>query len=184
MAPLLLVIGAMIAGTILFGLNGTLGEWLLEEIAFVAAPVGLLVLVHPARDRLSTRPHFDRAMSGMAVLASVPWLVYILDNAWNQWQSAAGDPHAEPEHWGVAALMGVIIALAAILGASDKPGWRLTAWISVGGSLVFGVHSLVFPGLASALPMVWAVAAILWGVGYGAMIVRRSHVGDTVPAIG
>lgn len=175
LAPMLLLVGAAAAGTVLFGLSGTLAEWLMEEIAFVLVPIGLVVLVHPGRDSLLTKPAFDRRMGGLAVAAAIPWLFYILNNAWLQLVNTDGDPHAAMEHWGIAGLMGVSIALSAILGASSKPGWALTAWLAVGGSVVFGVHSLVFPGLASALPAFWAVAAILWGVGYGSMTVRRSR---------
>ncbi len=173
LAPMLLLVGAAIAGTIYFGLSGTLGEWLIEEIVFVLIPVGLAVLVHPARSQLFTKPTLDRSMAAMAGLASIPWLVFIVDNAWTQFQNVAGDTHAEMEHWGIAALMGTIIVLAAFLGSSDKAGWRLTGWIASGGSLVFGIHSLAFPGLASALPAFWAVGAIIWGIGFGAMIIRR-----------
>lgn len=173
LAPMLLLVGAAIAGAIFFGLSGTLSDWLLEEIVFVAVPIGLAVLVHPGRNQLFTRPTFDRTIAGMAGLASIAWLVFIVDNAWNQFQNVAGDTHAEMEHWGIAALMGTIITLAAFLGSSDKTGWRLTGWIAAIGSMLFGVHSLVFPGLASALPAFWAVAAVIWGIGFVAMIIRR-----------
>ena len=174
-APMMLVVAGAIGGTIVFALSGTFGEWLLEEIALVLIPVGLVVLVHPARDQLFTKPRFDRTMGGMAALAAAPWLVYIAHNAWSQLQNAPGDPHADPEHWAIAALMGIFIGVAALLGSTDKPGWRITAWIAVGGSVIFGVHSLLFPGLASALPAPWAGAAILWGIGFGALIIRRSR---------
>lgn len=182
-APMLLLAAVALGATFVYGLNGTLFEWLIEEIAVVVIPISLVVLLHPSRDRLFSRPAFDGPLVGLALLAAVPWLVYIVDNAWTQFANAAGDSHAEMEHWATAALMGIVIVVAAFLGSSDHPGRGLTAWIAVGGSVIFGVHSLAFSGLASALPAFWAVAAILWGIGYGAMNVRRSRTGATaVPA--
>lgn len=177
-APMVLLAAAALGGTIVYGLSGTLSEWLVQDIAVVLVPISLVVFLHPSRHQLFTRPAFDRSLVRLALLAAVPWLVYIVDNAWTQFTNAAGDPHAEMEHWATAALMGVVIVVAAFLGSSDHPGWRLTGWIAAGGSVIFGVHSLVFPGLASALPGFWAGAAILWGIAFGAMIIRRGRGGE------
>jgi len=174
-APMVLVVAIALGATIVYGLSGTLNEWLIEEIAVVVVPVTLVVLLHPSRDRLFSKPAFDRSLAGFAALAAAPWLVYIVDNAWTQFSDVAGDTHAEMEHWATAALMGIVIVVAAFLGSSDHPGRGLTAAIAVGGSVIFGTHSLVFPGLASSLPTFWAVLAILWGIGYGAMLIRRSR---------
>ncbi len=180
-APMLLLAAVALGATIVFGLSGTLSEWLIEEIA-VVIPISLVVFLHPSRHQLFTRPDFDRPLAAMAALATAPWLVYIVDNARTQVTNTAGDPHAEMEHWAIAALMGITLSVAAFLGSSDHTGWRLTGWIAAGGSAIFGVHSLVFPGLASALPAAWAVAAILWGIAYGTMIIRRARGGETAMA--
>lgn len=177
-APMVLVVAIAIGATVVYGLSGTLNEWLIEEIAVVVVPISLVVFLHPSRDRLFSRPGFDRPLAGFAALAAAPWLVYIVDNAWTQVTNAAGDTHAEMEHWATAALMGIVIVVAAFLGSSDHPGRGLTAGIAVGGSVIFGVHSMVFPGLASSLPMFWAVLAILWGIGFGAMMIRREGGGE------
>ncbi len=182
-APMVLVMAIAFGATIVFGLSGNLSDWLVEEIALVVVPVSLVVMLHPSRGRLFSKPAFDRPLAGFAALAAAPWLVYIVDNAWTQYTNAAGDTHAEMEHWALAALMGIVIVVAAFLGSSDHPGRGLTAAIACGGSVVFGVHSLVFPGLASSLPMFWAVLAILWGIGYGAMFIRRSRGGVAVAAV-
>lgn len=174
-APMLLLVFVAFGAMIVYGLSGTLEEWLLEEIASVVLPLSLVALLHPSRDRMLTVPGFDRPLAGMAAVATLPWLVYIVDNAWTQLANAPGDPHAEMEHWATAALMGVVIVVGAFLGSSDHDGWRLTGWIAGGASVIFGVHSLVFPGLASALPTFWAVAAILWGIRFVAMIVKRAR---------
>ncbi len=183
-APMVLVIAIALGVTIVYGLSGTLSEWLIEEIAVVVVPISLVVFLHPSRDRLFSKPGLDRPLAVMAALATAPWLVYIVDNVWTQFTNAAGDSHAEMEHWATAALMGIVIVVAAFLGSSDHPGHGLTALIAAGGSVVFGAHSLVFPGLASSLPMLWAVLAILWGIGYGAMFIRRTRGGVVAATAG
>jgi hypothetical protein len=181
-APMMLLVGVATGAMIVYGLSGTFGEWLLEEIASVVLPLSLVVLLHPSRDRMLRKPEFDRPLGVMAALATLPWLVYIVDNAWSQFTNAAGDPHAEMEHWGTAALLGILIVVGAFLGSSDHGGWRLTAWIAGGASVVFGLHSLVFPGLASALPTFWAGAAILWGIGFLLLAVKRARSGASSSA--
>lgn len=176
-APMLLVLISALGAMIVYGLRGTVGEWLVEEIAMVVVPVCAVAFLHPSRDRLLTRPAIDRRLAGLSALATLPWLVFIVDNAWAQLTNAAGDPHAELEHWGTAALMGIVIVAAAFLGSSDHGGWRLTGWIAAGASVIFGTHSLVFSGHASSLPTFWAAAAILWGLSYGATLIRRSGTG-------
>lgn len=176
-APMFLLIAVAAGATILYGLSGTMSEWLIEEIAMVVLPLSLVALLHPSRDRIFSVPAFDQPLAGLAALAALPWLVYIADNAWTQFVNVSGDPHAEMEHWATAALLGVAIVVGAFLGSSDHDGWRLTGWIAAGASVIFGVHSLVFPGLASGLPMLWAVTAIFWGVAFGAMMVKRQRSG-------
>lgn len=51
--------------------------------------------------------------------------------------------------------------------ASLRPdGWRLTAWVAGLLLAVLGVASLVYPDVDSSLGLVWALAAIAWGVGF------------------
>ena len=73
-APLLLVIGAAIAGTILFGLSGTLREWLIEEIVVVAVPVALLVVV-------DMRPPITKVLLSLTT-TDVSALRFLINGAW------------------------------------------------------------------------------------------------------
>ena len=181
LAPMLFLIVFGISAMVLFGLSGTLDEWLVEEVAMVAAPIAAVALLHPARDRFVERSEFDRGMAALVAAAAIPWAVYVFDNAWAQYTAGVADPHAEAEHWALAALMGIVVIATALLGATDHPGWRLTAWIAAAGSMIFGVHSLVFPGPASALPPIWAIAAVAWGVAFAATIIWRSRAAADVP---
>lgn len=178
---LLLLTAIALGGTIVYAFSGTPGEWLLEE-GLVLGPVLLLVAVHPAYRDMLRRPSFDPAMVGAAMIAGVPWLAYVVDNGRMQLANVAGDTHAAAEHWATAALMAIAIVAASLIGASDHRGWRLPAWIAAGASILFGAHTLVYPGLASGLNGFWSVAAIAWGLGYGALAIRRSRGAGSTPA--
>ncbi|GLI27207.1 hypothetical protein ARHIZOSPH14_14490 [Agromyces rhizosphaerae] len=177
---LLLAIG--LGATVVYGLSGTLSEWLIEE-GLLLAPIVLLAVFHPrARDLL--RPAgFDVPMAIAALVAAVPWAAYAVVNAVLQLGDATGDPHVEPEHWATNALMGITLAAAAAIGSSRADGTRLPAWIAVGGTLLFAVHSLAFPGAESGLGTVWAVLAIAWAAGFAVLLVRRIVLERGVPVL-
>lgn len=168
-------------GTVLYGLSGTLGEWLLEE-GTVLVPVLLVASLHPRAKSLLRWPSFDRAMAGLAAVAAIPWTVFVVDHARLQLVNAGGDIHAEPEHWATAALMGIVIAGCAFIGAGDHDGWRLPAWVAAVASVLYGVHSLVFPGPVSAASTVWAIGAVVWGLVFAVSVLRRSR-GAKRPAL-
>jgi hypothetical protein len=173
-AAMLLAVTIVLAGTALYGLSGSLTDWLLEEIALLV-PVLLLAWTHPRARDLVRRPRFDRKMARLVGLAAVPWLVFAFTQAQLQWRNVAGDSHAEPEHWATSALMALTILLAGLIGSTNHAGWRLPAWIAALASIDYGLHSLVFSDVASAASTPWAIAAVAWGCAYAAAIVRRSR---------
>lgn len=175
-AMLQLVVIAIAASTV-FALSGTFGDWLLQE-ATILVPVLLLAWLHPRARDLVSKPTFDRAMFALTAVAAVPWMVFIVNHARLQLASAAGDSHAELEHWASAALMAIIILACGFIGSSDHDGWRLPAWIAAGASLVYGLHSLVFPDPSSAASTVWAAVAVAWGMMFAVSLVRRSRAGQ------
>lgn len=173
-ASMLLAVAIVLAGTVLYGLSGSLTDWLLEEITLLI-PVLLLAWLHPGAGDLIRRPSLDRAMGGLVALAAVPWLVFAYDQALLQWRDVAGDSHAAMEHWATTALMAIAIVVAGLIGSTDHRGWRLPAWIAALASIDYGLHSLVFPDVASSAATVWAVAAVAWGCAYVVAILRRTH---------
>lgn len=173
-APMLQLVVIAVVATVLYGLSGTLGEWLVEE-GLVLAPVLLLAFLHPRARSLLRRPMFDRTMVSLAAVAAIPWVVSAVADARLQLANAAGDIHAEPEHWATAALMAMAITACAFIGASDHDGWRLPAWTAALGSAMYGAHSLAFPDPVSAAPTAWAVAAVVWGVVFAVATVWRSR---------
>ena len=174
-ASMLGAAGIVITGMAVYGLSGTLSEWLIEDVLPVIFVVGLAILHPRARDMLRL-PKLDRPMAMLVAAAAMPWIVFAVDQALTQFRYAAGDSHSELEHWATAALMAVTIVWSGLIGSSDHPGWRLPAWIAVLASIEYGVHSLVFPDMASSASTVWAVAAIGWGVAFAAATVRRSRL--------
>lgn len=175
-APMIQLAAVAVGGTIVYGLSGTVAEWLFEEGA-VLVPVIVLVLLHPRARDFMRRPGFDRNLLALAVVGAVPWFVYLIDNARLQLVSATGDTHAELEHWATAALLSIVMIVCSLIGASDHDGWKLPAWVASAGAVIVGVHTLVFPGLASGLSMPWAVASVVWGIALSAATIRRSRLG-------
>ena len=173
-APMLQSLVLAFAGSVLFALTGTFGEFLVED-AVIFAPVTLLALLHPQAAKLVSKPDLNREMAALAAIAVVPWAVFAVDNIGLQITDTSS--HAAMEHWAVAALVAVIVVVFGFVGSSALEGWRLTASISAVVSVIYGLHSLAFPGLASALPAFWAVAAVVWGLAFGVAIVRRSRLG-------
>ena len=170
-APMLQSLVLALAGLVLFALTGTFGEFLVEDVV-IFAPVAVLALLHPRARKLVSRPDLNRGMAALVAVAVVPWAVFAIDNV--RLQVTDISSHARMEHWAAAALVAIIVVAFGFIGSSALEGWRLTAAISAIASVIYGLHSLVFPGLASALPAFWAVAAIVWGLAFGVVIVRRS----------
>jgi len=182
-APMAWAIVFAVSSTILHGLNGTTGQWLLEE-GTLLLPILALAMLHPRARYLYRLPTHDRSMAGLAIVAAVPWLVFAVTQAQHQWRNLAGDIHAEPEHWAIVALMSVTITAAALIGAGDRRGWRLPAWFAAIASIIWAVHSLVFPTGASAAAAPWAIAAICWGIAFAAAIHHRHRREATETGVG
>jgi hypothetical protein len=72
------------------------------------------------------------------------------------------------------AVLAILIIVWGLIGASDRPGWRLVAWVAGLASAWYGFQSLLFPA-ASAAPLPWAVAAIIWAVVYVIVAERRAR---------
>ena len=69
-------------------------------------------------------------------------------------------------HWSAMAAFAVSIVVLAGLAALRPPGWRLTAWSAGIACFIYGFASLIVPDDASAATTVWAVVAMLWGIGF------------------
>lgn len=137
--------------------------------------VALLLVLHPARESLFQFRKLNGAMAGLAAVAVIPAAVFVLDHIDLQRLNTPGDEHAELGHWATMATLAVVIVLWAFIGATDRTGWKVTAWLAGISAAAYGIASLVFPDAASTASSGWAVATIAWGVGYIALSVKRAE---------
>ncbi len=133
-----------------------------DEEGPLVAGVILVALLHPARSRLVPSSLRDRVMAGLAIAAAIPAVTFAIDQIKTQRLGIAGDEHAEFGHWASMAVFATVIVLWALIASSDLAGWRVTAWSAAGAAAVYGVASLVYPGLPSAAGTGFALAAIAW----------------------
>jgi hypothetical protein len=85
-------------------------------------------------------------------------------------------------HWTGMAVMGIAVVLMAALASERTAGWRIVAWLTGIGSIVYGVASTVFatyPGSTVPYPgsegSFWGALAIAWGVVFIVLAERRAR---------
>ena len=143
--------------------------------------VALLVFLHPARKNLFRINLSDRLMAGMAILAAIPGVFFILDHIGIQRLNIADDQHAEFGHWSTMAVLVTLVVLWGLIGSTDLPGRTIATWMSGLAPAAWGLASVFFPNVASALGTGWAIAAIGWGFGYLALAARRARSSPSRP---
>ncbi len=113
-------------------------------------------------------------MGGLTAVAAAAWIPFAYRQAQLQQLATTGDAHAEMEHWNRMAVFALLVIIWALIGSSDRSGWRLTAWIAGLSSMWYGFQSLLFPA-ASAASLPWALAATGWGIAYIFVAERRAR---------
>jgi hypothetical protein len=83
------------------------------------------------------------------------------------------------EHWNRVAVFAILLVFWSLLAASDRPGWRITAWVAGLAGAWYGAQSLLFP-VTSAASSVWAIASIAWGIIFVVAAERRAR---SAPAV-
>jgi hypothetical protein len=136
--------------------------WITVGVAALTA----LVLHPTGRDffRSFRVARINWVMLALVIIAAVPLLVFASTNV--RLQGTVPDDHARMGHYGFMAAFGFTVIGVGLLASLRPDGWRLTAW--VGGLLpaLLGLASVVYPDANSSLGLVWALAAIAWGVGF------------------
>jgi hypothetical protein len=118
----------------------------------------------------------------LVVIAAVPLVGFASSNL--ALQGTVRDDHAVMGHYGFMAAFGYTVIGAGLLASLRPDGWRLTAWVAGLLPALLGLASLVLPGVSSSLSLVWALAAMAWGVTFVAVaeVMRRGGRTDLEPA--
>jgi hypothetical protein len=164
------VLAAALAGVIA-GLVSADPRYLLFPLFVIAAALILLAL-HPARAALLHSAMAPSPLVGtLAVVGSIPLVLFGLTMARYQREGLPADPHVSMDHWANTAAMAFGLVLAGLLASLRIRGWRLTAWCAGVGAAVYGVASIVFhrfPGSNAPYPASegtgWGLAAVIGGV--------------------
>jgi hypothetical protein len=168
---------AVMRGAAAAGLGFALGYAFGGQPGFALAPivvVGLLWGFHPARGELTSNGRIQPIMAGLAVLAAVPLVMYALDQAELQ-RACAGDQHCEEFHYAGMAALALALPLAGLVASLRAPGWRTTAWLVTGASVVFGLSAILFPDAASSIGTTWGAVALGGGVVLVAIAEREAR---------
>jgi hypothetical protein len=149
------------------------------ERMLVAAGTVVALLLHPARRdffRSFTVSRINWVMLGLVIIAAVPLLGFASTNI--GLQGIVTNEHAGMGHYGFMAAFGFTVIGVSLLASLRPDGWRLTAWVAGLLPAALGVASVVYPDVDSSLSVVWAVAAIAWGVVFVAAAELTRHAQD------
>jgi hypothetical protein len=135
-------------------------------------PVLLLVIVPALVAALLAAPWRRRGsdnrwrtrLLALAAIGAIPAAWYGVDQALFQRNTfpPTADPHHNA-HWWAMAIIAFMVMLVMAEAALPGRGWRLGATLAAAAAGGVGVASLMAGSAASAVPTVWAVAAIAWG---------------------
>lgn len=177
------VAGIMLAlipgvGLLLAALLSTDGSVILsvERVSVIVLAV-FAALLHPtggAFFRSFRASRVNWVMLGLIIIAAVPLLAFASTNI--RLQATLLDEHAAVGHYGFMAAFSFTVIAVGVLASLRPDGWRLAAWVAGLLPALLGVTSLLYPDSSSSLGLVWALAAIAWGVVFvvAAELTRRT----------
>jgi hypothetical protein len=139
---------------------------------FLAVPAVVLLAISRGWHRYAEAGEGIAPELFVATLVSAPfWVAFAITMARLQRTGAPNDPHVEMHHWTGMAIMALGVLLLGILASVRTDGWRIVAWLTGIGSVVYGLASVVFatyPGSDVPYPggegTLWGLLAIAWGV--------------------
>lgn len=139
----------------------------------LGATTVLATMFHPAGDPLRwfRGAAADRVLIALTAAAAVPLLAWAWTNI--ELQRAGPTDHALAGHYGYMAAFSFTVIAVALVASLRPAGWRLAASVAAALPAALGLASLVYPAADSALEPVWAVAAIAWGLAFGAAAFSR-----------
>jgi len=182
--PVGLVLTVVLTSALSNNMNALQPPWVTVGVAALIAMV--LHPAGPAFFRSFGVTRINWVMLALVIIAAVPLLVFASTNI--GLQGTVTDDHASMGHYGFMAGFGFIVIGVSLLASLRPDGWRLVAWIAGILPTLLGLASVVYPDAASSLDLVWALAAIAWGVGFLAateVITRATeenpYMADTPP---
>jgi hypothetical protein len=145
----------------------------------VGASTVFATMFHPAGDptRSFSMARVDRAMLALVGVAAFPLLAF----AWTNigLQRAGPTEHGILGHYGYMAALSFTVIGVGLLASARPDGWRLTAWVAGLLPAFLGLASLVFPDNEGGLGLLWALAAIAWGIAFVVVAERTRSAGIT-----
>jgi cytochrome bd-type quinol oxidase subunit 2 len=164
--PVTLALGEILTGT--YTIMGT-APFLLPILAACA--------LHPRAREFIRLPRLDGSMLVLAVAAAVPWILFALGVA--ETRRALGAGNDMDNHLLFMVSVPLMAALWALIGATDKPGWPFAASAAIVATACVALQSLIWPSVLAlaGLRPVWAWAAVVWCLAFGAAAWLRSRRG-------
>jgi len=134
-------------------------------VPIFGALVLLATILHPTwRDLFSSFSvsRVNWVLLALVITAAVPLLAFAFTNIGLQ-RTVIND-HAAQGHYGYMVAFSFSVIGAGLLASLRPDGWWLSAWVAGLLPALLGLASVVFPDGDSSLGLVWALAAIAWGV--------------------
>lgn len=153
-------------------------SWVFAPLPLFAALTLLAATLHPTgRDliRSVAVSRVNRVMLALVVIAAVPLITFAFGNVGLQ-QTAAND-HAALGHYGFMSAFSLTAIGVGLLASFRPDGWRPTAWVAGALPALLGLASLLVPDGESDLSVIWAVAAISWGITF-VVVAESVRLGD------
>lgn len=160
---------ALMLAVALSGLGLAIGYALGGVWMFAPAPLilgAVLWWLHPARE--SVAPSGRRLyppMLGLAILAAIPLVMYAIDQAALQRACPpSGDAHCDEFHFASMAALAFAFPLTALAASFRTPGWRVVAWLTGLGAILFGFSGVLLEDRASSIGSTWGIVSLAAGV--------------------
>lgn len=131
----------------------------------VALVTVITALLHPTgRDffRSFSVSRVNWVMLALVIIAAVPLLAFASTNI--RLQATVPDAHATMGHYGFMAAFGFTVIGVGLLASLRPDGWWLPAWVAGLLPALLGLTSVMYPDVSSSIGLVWALAAVAWGV--------------------
>jgi len=142
-----------------------------------------VVALHPRR--WPENPLEWRARARMvAFIGAAAGVVYTSRQAIFQVGGIPQDSHVASSHYALMAAMAIGLTVSTLLGATNFPGRRISAWTTGIMTVILGIFFIGHPDQASSLGVAWGILIIGWAVLYLWAATRSPRATPAVEAAG